>query len=70
MESDGIDHGRDDYFSRVHLSQDNVEFTVRDICSLLSHPNPIPCHIYSFIRARDVFGKLGSYKAFLEAVRR
>jgi hypothetical protein len=71
MEFDDAEEGNDcNYFGRVHLNQDNVEFTVRNISTLLSHSNPIPCHMYSFIRARDVFGKLDSYKGFLEDVRR
>ncbi len=58
------------YFSKVHLTQEDVEFTVRSINNIHSHPNPIPCHTYSFIRARDVFSKLESYKGFLEDIRR
>jgi hypothetical protein len=69
MESDGINN-QTNYFSKVHLTQEDVEFTVRNICTLLSHSNPIPCHMYSFIRARDIFSKLESYKGFLEDVRR
>ena len=57
-------------FTKVHLTQDDVEFTVRSINTLLSHSNPIPCHMYSVVRARDVFSKLESYKGFLEDVRR
>jgi hypothetical protein len=69
MEFEGTEEETDyDYFSKVHLIQDDVEFTVRNICTLLSHTNPIPCQMYSFIRARDVFGKLESYKGFLEDV--
>lgn len=69
MECDDV-HDQTGYFSKVHLTQDDVEFTVRNINTLLSHTNPIPCHMYSFIRARDVFSKLESYKGFLEDVRR
>lgn len=58
------------YFGKVHVAQDNVEFTVRSINALLSHSNPIPCHVYSFVHAREVFSKLESYKGFLEDVRR
>jgi hypothetical protein len=68
MKSDDV-HDRTDYFSKVHQTQDDVEFTVRNINTLLSHSNPIACHMYSFIRARDVFNKLESYKVFLEDVR-
>jgi len=59
-----------EYFGKVHIVQDNVEFTVRSINALLPHSNPIPCQVYSFIRAREVFNKLESYKGFLEDVRR
>ena len=69
MESDEVIEEAE-YLSKVHLIQDDVEFTARSINTLLSHSNPIPCHIYSFIRARDVFSKLESYKGFLEDIRR
>lgn len=68
MESDD-DIEKTEYYSNVHLTQDDVEFTVRNINALVSHSNPISSHMYSFIRARDVFSKLESYKAFLEDVR-
>lgn len=67
MESDDIIE-KTGYFTKVHLTQDDVEFAVRSINSLLSHSNPIPCHMYSFIRARDVFSTLESYKGFLEDI--
>jgi hypothetical protein len=63
-------HSETGYFNKVHLTRDDVEFTVRNINTFLSHSNPIACHMYSFIRARDVFSKLESYKGFLEDVRR
>jgi hypothetical protein len=69
MESDDVIE-KTGCFPKVHLTQDDVEFTVRSINTLLSHSNPIPCHMYSFIRARGVFSKLESYKGFLEDVRR
>lgn len=58
-----------DYFNTVHASQENPEFTVRNINQLLKHENPIPHNLYSLIRARDVFDKIESWKAFLEDVR-
>jgi len=67
MESDDVTEPND-YFSRVHMNQENVEFTVRNLSSLISYPNPIPEHIYSFVRARDIFDKVESYKSFLEDV--
>lgn len=58
-----------DYFDGVHLTQETVEFTVRNLSALISHPIPIPDHLYSFVRARDIFDKVESYKGFLEEVR-
>jgi hypothetical protein len=61
--------GHPDYFGRIHMSQDTAEFTVRNLSQLTAHLNPIPNHIYSFVRARDIFDKVESYKGFLEDVR-
>ena len=58
-----------DYFDSVHSTQESVEFTVRNLSTLTSHPVPIPDHLYSFVRARDIFDKVESYKGFLEEVR-
>jgi hypothetical protein len=58
-----------DYFNSVHMTQETAEFTVRNLSTLTSHPKPIPDHIYSFVRARDIFDKVESYKGFLEEVR-
>jgi hypothetical protein len=69
MESDDVMETTD-YFSRVHLTQENVEFTVRSLSSLTSHFNPVPEHIYSFIRARDIFDRVETYKGFLEDIHR
>jgi hypothetical protein len=58
-----------DYFSRVHASQDNPEFTVRSINSLLTHENPIPHNLYGIVRGSNIFAKVNSFRAFLEDVR-
>jgi hypothetical protein len=58
-----------DYFSKVHLTQEHPEFTVRNINSLLNHMNPIPRNLYSLIRGRDIFDRVESYKTFLDDVR-
>jgi len=59
----------DDYFSRVHSTQEQPEFTVRNINSLLAHERPIPHNLYGIIRGRDLFDRVESYKTFLEDVR-
>lgn len=58
-----------DYFNKVHASQNNPEFTVRNLNCLLMHENPIPHNLYGLIRARDIFDRVESYKTFLEDVR-
>lgn len=59
----------DDYFSKVHLTQEMPEFSVRNINSLTSHKNPIPNNLYGMVRGRDIFIRVESYKTFLEDVR-
>lgn len=61
-------HTADDYFSKVHLSQEMPEFTVRNINSLTSHKNPIPSNLYGMVRGWDIFIRVESYKIFLEQV--
>ncbi|KAB8299796.1 hypothetical protein EYC80_000048 [Monilinia laxa] len=60
-----------DYFSRVNSSQAQTapDFNVRNLNCLLAHPDPIPHNLYSFIRGRDVFDRVESYKSFLDDVR-
>lgn len=59
----------DDYFSVVHNSQETPEFTMRNLNCLLAHQNPIPHNLYEFIRAREIFDRVESYKSFLDDVR-
>lgn len=61
--------GVEDYFCNVHRSQHRPEFTCRNINQLVSHDVTIPQNLYSLIRGRDVFGRVESYKNFLEDVR-
>ncbi|THV55180.1 hypothetical protein BGAL_0012g00180 [Botrytis galanthina] len=60
-----------DYFSRVNSSQTQTApaFNVRNLNCLLVHADPIPHNLYSFIRGRDVFDRVESYKSFLDDVR-
>jgi hypothetical protein len=58
-----------DYFSRVSVTQETPEFTIRNINNLLSTKNPIPHNLYSLIRAIDVFDQVENYKGFLDDVR-
>ncbi|TGO75097.1 hypothetical protein BELL_0234g00030 [Botrytis elliptica] len=60
-----------DYFSRVNSSQTQSApaFNVRNLNCLLAHADPIPHNLYSFIRGRDVFDRVESYKSFLDDVR-
>ena len=58
-----------DYFSKVHFTQEMPEFTVRNINSLTSHPDPIPHNLYGMVRGRDIYIRVESYKTFLEEVR-
>lgn len=64
-----IDMQAHDYFSKVHSKQSTPEFTVRNINTLLAHSDPIPHNLYEFIRAREIFDRIESYKAFLEDAR-
>jgi hypothetical protein len=59
----------DDYFGRVHSTQESPEFTIRNINSLLAHQNPMFHNVYEFIRAREIFDRVESYKTFLEDIR-
>ena len=59
----------DDYFGVVNTSQEAPEFTMRNINSLLAHHTPIPHNLYEFIRAREIFDRIESYKTFLDDVR-
>ncbi|KAK0099613.1 hypothetical protein ONS96_008113 [Cadophora gregata f. sp. sojae] len=59
----------DDYFGIVHTSQEAPEFTMRNINCLLAHQTPIPHNLYEFIRAREIFDRVESYKTFLDDVR-
>ncbi|ESZ99332.1 hypothetical protein SBOR_0294 [Sclerotinia borealis F-4128] len=60
-----------DYFSRVNSSQAQTapDFNVRNLNCLLAHPDPLPHNLYSFIRGRDVFDRIESYKSFLDDIR-
>jgi hypothetical protein len=59
----------DEYFSRVRSIQQNPEFTTRNINTLLAHRNPMLQNAYEFIRAREIFDRVESYKTFLEDIR-
>lgn len=59
----------DDYFSRVRSTQQDLEFTTRNINSILAHQNPMLHNVYEFIRAREIFDRVESYKTFLEDIR-
>jgi hypothetical protein len=63
------DKPADDYFSRIHPTQENPEFTVRNLNTLMKHDNPIPHNLYSIVHARDIFLKIENYKVFLDEVR-
>lgn len=58
-----------DYFAGATPAQSFPEFTMRNINRLLRHENPIPCNFYEFIRGREIFDRVESYKMFLEDVR-
>lgn len=58
-----------DYFTLVHTSQNAPEFTMRNLNSLLAHSKPIPHNLYEFIRAREIFDRIESYKTFLDDIR-
>jgi hypothetical protein len=59
----------DSYFSRAREYQQSPEFTMRNINSLLAHENPMLHSVYEFIRAREIFDRVESYKTFLEDIR-
>jgi hypothetical protein len=59
----------DSYFSRACESQQSPEFTMRNINSLLAYENPMLHSAYEFIRAREIFDRVESYKSFLEDIR-
>lgn len=60
----------DDYFGNVRSSQLLYpEFTTRDINQLINHPNPIKHNVYEFIRGREIFDRVESYKQFLDDIR-
>ncbi|KAK2628449.1 hypothetical protein QTJ16_001552 [Diplocarpon rosae] len=58
-----------DYFSLVHTTQEAPEFTMRNLNCLLAHSKPIPHNLYEFIRAREIFDRIESYKTFLDDIR-
>lgn len=58
-----------DYFGHVHLSQSHPDFTVRNLNTLIYHPNPIPQNLYAMVRGRHIFNRIESYKSFLEDIR-
>ncbi|KAF8866037.1 hypothetical protein BDZ45DRAFT_796270 [Acephala macrosclerotiorum] len=55
-----------DYFTGAMPTQSFPEFTMRNINRLLMHEKPMPCNFYEFIRGRDIFDRVESYKMFLE----
>jgi hypothetical protein len=57
------------YFNRIDTTQENPEFVMRNINSLLAHLKPMHHSLYDFIRAREIFDRVESYKAFLEDIR-
>lgn len=58
----------DDYFSRMHSTQESPEFTVRSINTLLTHETPMFQNAYEVIWAREIFDRVESYKTFLEEI--
>lgn len=59
----------ENYFSVVSSSQQGPEFTMRNLNCLLAHESPIPHNLYEFIRAREIFDRIESYKTFLDDLR-
>ncbi|CZT46469.1 uncharacterized protein RSE6_06897 [Rhynchosporium secalis] len=59
----------DDYFGIIHTTQEAPEFTMRNLNCLLAHETPILHNLYEFIRAREIFDRVESYKTFLDDVR-
>ena len=68
MDADGVVNP-EDYFSRMNAKQDTPEFTMRNINALLAHQKPMLHNLYEFIRAREIFDRVESYKTFLEDIR-
>ncbi|PMD43585.1 hypothetical protein L207DRAFT_300657 [Hyaloscypha variabilis F] len=58
-----------DYFGHMNSKQESPEFTMRNINSLRSHQKPMLHNLYEFIRAREIFDRVESYKTFLEDIR-
>lgn len=58
-----------DYFARTGPLDLNPQFVVRNINTLTEHVNPLHMASYSLVRGRQVFGKVESYKGFLDSVR-
>jgi hypothetical protein len=57
------------YFNRIDTTQENPDFTMRNINSFLAHLKPMDHSLYDFIRAREIFDRVDSYKDFLEDLR-
>ena len=68
MDSDGAVNS-EDYFSSINAKQDSPEFTMRNINTLLAHQKPMLHNLYEFVRAREIFDRVESYKTFLEDIR-
>jgi hypothetical protein len=59
-----------DYFSGVNnIQQKYPDFTVRNINELLHHSKPMLHNVYEFIRGREIFDRVESFKAFLNDIR-
>lgn len=58
-----------DYFTGHTPVQSYPEFTARNINHLTMHESPIPANFYEFVRGREIFDRVESYKMFLEDVR-
>lgn len=68
MSASSQENGQD-YFARTDSLDLNPQFVVRNINTLTNHSNPLPIASYSLVRGRQVFGKVESYKSFLDSVR-
>jgi hypothetical protein len=68
MDSQGVVNPTD-YFGRMNSKQESPEFTMRNINSLRAHQKPMLHNLYEFIRAREIFDRVESYKTFLEDIR-
>jgi hypothetical protein len=53
----------------MNSKQESPEFTMRNINSLRAHQKPMLHNLYEFIRAREIFDRVESYKTFLEDIR-